>query len=268
MSPSGFRTKTPSHCHLALRRYVRLCVPSSRPSRLRAAGEGRSSIDRCQPGGRSIGSSSSVSAVAACYPAATRCRQAEIDHPPANHSAGPPIPKAPQPTLPAGSRNRARCFCNGSALKAATPIDGHERVPSFLTATPTELVVLSVLAHTVSSAQYRGVNVDRWGHSVNDDVEAFAGFRRHEITCDQIVLFLAYLERMFATRISFPQPLLADRIGNVEYAKLVGRAGFIDQRAHPVAIANSVCREIQNDGRPGRRMSIICGPMAARSRAE
>jgi hypothetical protein len=44
-----------------------IMLPSSRPSRLRAAGEGRSSIDRCQPGGRSIGSSSSVSAVAACY---------------------------------------------------------------------------------------------------------------------------------------------------------------------------------------------------------
>jgi len=133
---------------------------------------------------------------------------------------------------------------------------------------PIPLQPFSVLAHTVSSGRYRGVHVDRWGHSVNDDVEAFAGFRRHEITCDQIVLFLAYLKRMFATRISFPEPLLADRIGNVEYVKLVGRAGFIDQRAHPVAIANSVCREIQNDGRPGRRMSIICGPMAARSRAE
>src|SRR6516164_1600868 len=55
MSPAGSRTKTPSHCHLALRRYGRLCLPSSRPSRLRAAGEGRSSIDRCQPSGRSIG---------------------------------------------------------------------------------------------------------------------------------------------------------------------------------------------------------------------
>jgi hypothetical protein len=56
---------------------------------------------------------------------------------------------------------------------------------------PIPLQPFSVLAHTVSSGRYRGVNVDRWGHSVNDDVEAFAGFRRHEITRDQIVLFLA-----------------------------------------------------------------------------
>ena len=104
---------------------------------------------------------------------------------------------------------------------------------------PIPLQPFSFLAHTVSSGRYRGVNVDRWGHSVNDDVEAFAGFWRHEITRDQIVLFLAYLERVFATRISFPQPLLADRIGNVEYAKLVGRAGLIDQRTPSVPIARS-----------------------------
>ena len=112
---------------------------------------------------------------------------------------------------------------------------------------PIPLQPFSFLAHTVSSGRYRGVNVDRWGHSVNDDVEAFAGFWRHEITRDQIVLFLAYLEGVFATRISFPQPTPADRVWNVEYVKLVGRAGLIDQRAHPVAIANGVCREIQND---------------------
>ena len=104
---------------------------------------------------------------------------------------------------------------------------------------PIPLQPFSFLAHTVSSGRYRGVNVDRWGHSVNDDAEAFAGFWRHEITRDQIVLFLAYLERVFATRISFPQPLLADRIGNVEYVKLVGRAGLIDQRTHSVPIARS-----------------------------
>ena len=112
---------------------------------------------------------------------------------------------------------------------------------------PIPLQPFSGLAHTVSSGPYRAVNVDRWGHSVNDDVEAFAGFRRRKITRDQIVLFLAYLEGVFATRISFPQPTPADRVWNVEYVKLVGRAGLIDQRAHPVAIANGVCREIQND---------------------
>jgi len=44
MSPSGFRTKTPSHCHLALRRYVRLCVPSSS----RARGDPKLAVDSAE----------------------------------------------------------------------------------------------------------------------------------------------------------------------------------------------------------------------------
>jgi hypothetical protein len=33
---------------------------------------------------------------------------------------------------------------------------------------PIPLQPFSFLAHTVSSGRYRGVNVDRWGHSVNE----------------------------------------------------------------------------------------------------
>jgi hypothetical protein len=67
------------------------------------------------------------------------------------------------------------------------------------------------------------------------------------MTREQIVLRFAYLERVLATRIPFPQPLLTDWVWNIEQVKLVGRTRLFDQRSHPFAIPNSVCREIQNN---------------------
>ena len=67
------------------------------------------------------------------------------------------------------------------------------------------------------------------------------------MTREQIVLRFAYLERVLATRNPFPQPLLTDHVWNIQQVKFVGRTSLIDQGTHPVAIANSVCREIQNN---------------------
>ena len=39
------------------------------------------------------------------------------------------------------------------------------------------------------------------------------------MTREQIVLRFAYLERLLATSISFPQPLLADHVWNIEQVK-------------------------------------------------
>ena len=51
---------------------------------------------------------------------------------------------------------------------------------------------------------------------VNDDVEALVGSWRDEIAREQIVVRFAYLERVLATHISLPKPLLADRIRNIK----------------------------------------------------
>jgi hypothetical protein len=59
----------------------------------------------------------------------------------------------------------------------------------------------------------------------------------------------ADLVGVLALRISLPQPLLADRVRNIEQMKLVGHAGLRNQRSHPVAIADGVGREIENDGK-------------------
>jgi len=83
--------------------------------------------------------------------------------------------------------------------------------------------------------------------SVNDDVEALVGSRRDEIAREQIVLRFAYLERVLATRIPFAKPLLADGVRNIKQMKLVGHISPSDQRTHPIAIADSICREIQSD---------------------
>ena len=51
---------------------------------------------------------------------------------------------------------------------------------------------------------------------MNDDVEALAGLRRYEMTREQIVLRFADLERVLPTHVSFPKPLLADRVRNIK----------------------------------------------------
>lgn len=64
---------------------------------------------------------------------------------------------------------------------------------------------------------------------MNDDVEALAGSRRDEIAREQIVVRFAYLERVLATHIPFPKPLLADRVRNIKQMKLVGHISPNDQ---------------------------------------
>ena len=84
---------------------------------------------------------------------------------------------------------------------------------------------------------------------VNDDVKTLAGARRDEIARELIVLGVADLEGMFATRIALPKPLPADRIGNIEVVEFVGDAGLCDQRPHPVAVADRVGGKIQHHGK-------------------
>jgi hypothetical protein len=52
---------------------------------------------------------------------------------------------------------------------------------------------------------------------------------------------------VLATLISFPKPLLADRVRNIEQMKLVGHISLRNQGTHLVAVANGVCREIQDN---------------------
>lgn len=82
---------------------------------------------------------------------------------------------------------------------------------------------------------------------MDDDVKALVRPRRGEIARKQIVFRFAYLERVFATRITFPKPLLADRVRNIEEMKFVGHIGLSNQRTHPIAIASGVSWEIEND---------------------
>ncbi len=64
---------------------------------------------------------------------------------------------------------------------------------------------------------------------MNDDVETFFGSRRNKIAPEQSVVRLADLKRVFATRIPFLKPLLADRIWNIQIMKFVGHIGLADQ---------------------------------------
>ena len=79
---------------------------------------------------------------------------------------------------------------------------------------------------------------------VNNDLKAFAGSRGDEIARKQIVLRFTYLERVFATTIAFPQPLLAQRVRNIEHMQFVGYTRLGNQTSHPVAVADCVGGEI------------------------
>src|SRR6202163_1963729 len=92
-----------------------------------------------------------------------------------------------------------------------------------------------------------GVTSTTGSRGVNDDVEALTGSRRDEIAREQVVVRFGHLERVNATRIPLPKPLLADGVGNIKQMKLVGHISLSNQRTHPVAIADGVCREIQHN---------------------
>src|SRR5450631_62417 len=74
-----------------------------------------------------------------------------------------------------------------------------------------------------------------------------AGPRRDEIAREQVVVGFGCLERVLASRISLPKPLLADGVRNIKQMKLVGHISLSNQRTHPVATADGVCRESQHD---------------------
>jgi len=61
-----------------------------------------------------------------------------------------------------------------------------------------------------------GVAATAGSGAVNDDVEALAKAWNSEIAREQVVLSFAYLERVLATRISCPKPLLADHVRDIE----------------------------------------------------
>src|ERR1700682_1507783 len=92
-----------------------------------------------------------------------------------------------------------------------------------------------------------GVTSTAGSRGVNDDVEALAGSRRDEMAREQVVVPFGDLERVNATRIPLPKPLLADGVGNIKQMKLVGHLGLRNQRAHPVAISDGVCQKIQHN---------------------
>lgn len=51
---------------------------------------------------------------------------------------------------------------------------------------------------------------------MDDDVEAIAGFRKHKIAREQVIVCFAYLERVLDTGISFLKPLLQSAFRNVK----------------------------------------------------
>ena len=87
---------------------------------------------------------------------------------------------------------------------------------SFDRVEPVELVVFGSSCLSFLIAGKRVGLDDFWRQGMNDDVEALAGFRRHKITREQIVLRFADLELMLATPISFPQPLFANHVWSIE----------------------------------------------------
>ena len=60
---------------------------------------------------------------------------------------------------------------------------------------------------------------------MHDDIEALAGSRRNEIAREQIVILFADLVWVLAVRVASPQPLLADRVRDIQDMELVCDAG-------------------------------------------
>ena len=108
---------------------------------------------------------------------------------------------------------------------------------------------------------------------MDNKAETLVGSRRDKIACELGILGVADLKWVLPTRISVSKPLHADRVGNIEPMKLVGRIGVCNQRAHPTALPDGVGRKIQYDGKavpqdidnmrphrrakPGRKAPII-----------
>jgi len=103
---------------------------------------------------------------------------------------------------------------------------------------------------------------------VNNDLKAFAGSRWDEIAREQVVLCPGYLERVLAAPITFAQPLSADRVRYIEQvSSCAALASEINERIQ-LRLLTVLAGKSKTMERPCRRISTMCGPMAARSRAE
>jgi hypothetical protein len=61
---------------------------------------------------------------------------------------------------------------------------------------------------------------------MDEDVEAFVRGRRDEMAREQIECRLADLIWVLAALVALSQPLLAERVGNIQDMKLVGDVSF------------------------------------------
>ena len=86
---------------------------------------------------------------------------------------------------------------------------------------------------------------------IDDQVEPLVLRRRREVAGEEIEIGFAGREDVRAVLVSLPQARLADRIRYIEVVQLVGRAGALEEAAHPSAPLGRVGREVQDHGKTG-----------------
>ena len=109
---------------------------------------------------------------------------------------------------------------------------------------------------------------DGGSRSVGDNIEAFVGSGRNEIACEYFECLFTYFVRMFAVRVSLPKPMLTDCVRNIQDMKLVGDVSLSYQDRIQLRNITVFTGKSRTTERSCRRMSTMCGPIAARSRAD
>lgn len=68
---------------------------------------------------------------------------------------------------------------------------------------------------------------------------------------DAVELVVGHLEFMFAGRIAFSQPRLADIVADVDEVKQMFASCRFEHPPHPQPVLDRVRRKVENDGKPG-----------------
>lgn len=84
--------------------------------------------------------------------------------------------------------------------------------------------------------------------TVNDEIEAFVRRRCCEVTGELMELRLRHGKRAVACHFAPAQSGETDLVWNVQYMKLVGGFGALDDTPHPVAPPDRIRGEVEDDG--------------------
>src|SRR5260370_35443811 len=92
-----------------------------------------------------------------------------------------------------------------------------------------------------------GCHLDRISGGVDDDVQTLVRRREDEIAHEQVECRFTDLIWVLTLLISLSQPLLTERVRNIQDRNLVGDAGLTYHGTRPAWPAHGVCREIEDN---------------------